>query len=182
MSEDEQEKKCVERCLKGDLDAFGVLMDRYERPVFNIILRMVGNAEDARELCQQVFMKTFEHLSSYDPNRKFFSWIYRMAMNESINHLKARRPQEALSEGLEDRGTNAGDWFESVESYGSLHEAIMELPPDYRAVVILRHFVQLSYREAADLLNVPEKLVKSRLFSARQLLRKALEAKGLVRN
>lgn len=180
MDKEQQDRICVERCLKGDLDAFATLMDRYERPVFNLILHMVGNAEDARELCQQVFMKTYEHLDRYDAGRKFFSWIYRMAMNESINHLKGRHLHQPLSEALPARDASPAQRFEAVERRDLIQRAVLALEPDYRAVVILRHFVQLSYREAAEVLNLPEKLVKSRLFTARQLLRKALEGKGHV--
>lgn len=180
MNEEEQDRISVERCLKGDLEAFGVLVDRYQRPVFNVILRMVGHAEDAREICQQVFMKCFEHLASYDSNRKFFSWIYRMAVNESINHLKARHRFEELSEKLPFGEADPEERFETVETGENLNQAILELPPDYRAVVILRHFLQLSYSEVADVLHVAEPLVKSRLFTARQILRKTLESRGYV--
>ena len=91
MDEDELDRLAVERCRRGDVEAFGTLIDRYDKPVFNAILHMVGNQDDAREICQQAFMKAFEHLDSFDANRRFFSWIYKVAINESINHLKARR-------------------------------------------------------------------------------------------
>jgi RNA polymerase sigma-70 factor (ECF subfamily) len=182
MKEDDPDRVCVERCLGGDLDAFGTLIDRYERPVFHAVLHMVGNREDAREICQQVFMKAFEHLASYDPERKFFSWIYRAAMNESINHLRARHPAEPLSEALETRDANPAERFESTERTNHLQDAVMGLAHNYRAVVILRHFLHLSYREVAEVLDVPEKVVKSRLFTARQLLREALEARGHAGN
>jgi RNA polymerase sigma-70 factor (ECF subfamily) len=178
MNEDEMDRMAVERCLSGDLDAFGLLIDRYERPVFNTVLHMVGDTEDAREVCQQVFMKAFEHLASYDRERKFFSWIYRVAINESINFLKARHPHEPLSERLEYPLANPAEQAEALEEWTHLHEAIMRLDENYRAVIILRHFLHLTYQEIADVLSVPEKTVKSRLFSARQLLREALEAKG----
>ena len=178
MEEEELDRIAVERCLRGDLDAFGSLIERYQRPVFNTVLHMVGDAEDAREVCQQAFMKAFEHLASYDRQRKFFSWIYRVAVNESINHLKARRPHESLSETLQHPRANPAEQFEELESWTHLHEAIMNLDPNYRAVIILRHFVHFSYNEISDILNVPEKTVKSRLFTARQQLREALEAKG----
>jgi RNA polymerase sigma-70 factor (ECF subfamily) len=178
MNEEELDKVAVERCLQGDLNAFGTLIERYQRPVFNTVLHMVGNPEDAQEVCQQAFMKAFEHLSSYDRERKFFSWIYRVAVNESINYLKARRPHESLNETLPTQRANPAERFEELEEWTHLHEAIMNLDPNYRAVVILRHFIHLSYREISDILSLPEKTVKSRLFTARQLLREALEAKG----
>ena len=155
----------------------GVLLAA-QKPVFNTVLHMVGDAEDAREVCQQAFMKAFEHLASYDRERKFFSWIYRVAVNESINHLKARKPHETLDERLQHPRANPAERFEELEEWTHLHEAIMNLEPNYRAVVILRHFVHFSYNEIAEILNLPEKTVKSRLFTARQQLREALEAKG----
>jgi RNA polymerase sigma-70 factor, ECF subfamily len=180
MNEEELDRIAIERCRQGDLDAFGRLIDRYERPVFNAILHMVGNAEDAREICQQVFMKAFEHLDTYDANRRFFSWIYRAAINESINHLKSRRPSEPLNERLVYPQPDPAQTYEEAERRDRLQKSIQGLDENYRAVVILRHFLHLSYREMADVLNVPEKMVKSRLFTARQLLRQALEAKGHV--
>jgi RNA polymerase sigma-70 factor (ECF subfamily) len=180
MNEEELDKVAVERCRKGDLDAFGTLIDRYERPVYRAVLHMVSNAEDAKEICQQVFMKAFEHLSSYDPNRKFFSWIYRVAINESINYLKARHPHEPLSEILPYSQPDPAERYQATEQRNHLQQAVMALDENYRAVLILRHYLHLSYREIADVISVPEKMVKSRLFTARQLLRQALEIKGHV--
>ena len=180
MDDEELDRIAVERCRKGEVEAFGTLIDRYERPVFNAILHMVGNPEDAREVCQQVFMKAFEHLDSYDANRKFFSWIYRVAINESINHLKSRRTFEPLSEKLPYPRPDPAERYEGVEQRNNLQGAIMRLDENYRSVLILRHFAHLSDREIADVLGVSEAIVKSRLFTARQLLRTALEASGHV--
>jgi RNA polymerase sigma-70 factor (ECF subfamily) len=176
--EEDLDRIAVERCLEGDSEAFGELITRYQRPVFNTVLHMVGNTEDAREVCQQAFMKAYEHLASYDRDRKFFSWIYRVAVNESINWLKAKRPHEELDEHLEHPRANPAQQFEELEVWRDLHEEILKLEPNYRAVVILRHFVHFTYDEIADILKIPEKTVKSRLFTARQMLREALEARG----
>ena len=180
MNEDELDRLAVERCRKGDVDAFGTLIDRYEKPVYNAILHMVGTPDDAREVCQQAFMKAFEHLNSYDTNRRFFSWIYRVAINESINHIKARRTFEPLSETLPYPRPNPAERYEDIEQRQRLQAAIMRLEENYRSVLILRHFAHLSYQEIADVLGVTEAIVKSRLFTARQLLRHALEAGGYV--
>ena len=180
MDEEQQDRLAVERCLQGDIEAFGLLIDRYERPVYNTILHIVGNVDDARELCQEVFMKAFQHLATYDPGRKFFSWIYRVAVNEAINHVKSRHLTEPLTETIETPNANPAVHFEALEQWTELHEQIMRLEPNYRAVIILRHFIHLSYTEVADILNVPEKTVKSRLFTARQLLREAMQARGYV--
>lgn len=174
MSEDDPDATFVERCIHGDLEAFGPLVERYQRPIFRAIMHMVGNYEDARELTQQTFLKAFARLSSYDRERKFFSWLYRIAMNESINHIKARRSFEPLDEAELPRDVP----FETLERNRAVRQAVMALKPEYRAVVVLRHFLDCSYRDAADVLNLPEKTVKSRLFAARQLLRDALAPAG----
>ena len=127
VQEEDLDRIAVERCLQGDVDAFGTLVERYQRPVFNTVLHMVGDAEDAREVCQQAFMKAFEHLSSYDPERKFFSWLYRVAVNESINHLKAKRPHDPLDETFEHPRPNPAQHFEELEEWTHLHAAIMDL-------------------------------------------------------
>ena len=133
MDEEQQDRVAVERCLSGDTDAFRSLIERYERPVYNTILHMVGDAEDARDLCQQVFMKTFQHLSSYDPQRKFFSWIYRVAINEAINHVKARKSSQPLDESAASTLASPAERFEAIEQWRHLHEEIMRLDPNYRA-------------------------------------------------
>jgi RNA polymerase sigma-70 factor (ECF subfamily) len=175
MTDEEVDRDCIERCLHGEVDAFGTLIDRYQRPVFNVILRMVGRHEDAQELAQQVFMKVFEHLGRFDENRRFFSWIYRMAINESINHLKARRPMEPLGADLAEPFSDPAEELARKETSVLVQQAVQSLDEPYRVVVVLRHFLQLSYHDTAEILNLPEKTVKSRLFTARQLLRARLQ-------
>lgn len=172
MKEEDSDAACVARCADGDLEAFGTLIERYQRPIFRAILHMVGSYEDARELTQQVFMRAFEHLRSFDRERRFFSWLYRIAINESLNHRKARRPFDALPE--EGDGVPRVEPFETIERNRAVRQAVMSLKPDYRAVIVLRHFMDCSYHDAAEILDLPEKTVKSRLFTARQMLREVL--------
>jgi len=181
MTEHDPDAVLVQRCLHGDIEAFGTLVERYQRQVFRAVLHMVANYDDASELVQQVFMKAFQNLRSYDPDRKFFSWIYRVAMNESINHVKSRRPWEPLVDDYVSPNADPAQQFELDERGRALQQAIGELDPMYRAVIVIRHFLDLSYSEAGEVLGIPEKTVKSRLFDARQSLKKALEARGYVR-
>lgn len=182
MFEEASDAAIVERCRGGDLDAFGVLIDRYQKPIFNAVIHKVWNREDAREICQQSFLKAFEHLDSFDANLKFFSWIYRIAMNESINHLQARRAWVPLDEEalLPASGADPEEASMARQRCRAVHSALAALDEKYRAVLVLCHLLQLSYREAAESLDLEEKTVKSRLFSARQLLRENLEALGHV--
>ena len=171
-SRDLQDASCVARCLGGDLEAFEPLVSRYEGVLFRVALRLTGEYEDARDATQNAFVKAFEQLHRYDGKRKFFSWIYRIAVNECLNLRRSRRPQEALTEGLEGPDTHAGPFeaFAQAEARSRIDRAMAHLSFEYREVIALRHFADLSYEEMADAIGVPEKTVKSRLFSARQRL------------
>jgi RNA polymerase sigma-70 factor (ECF subfamily) len=170
----------VKGCLGGDEHAFEILVLRYQGPIFNAVLRMVRDREDASDLTQNAFLKAYQQLSRFDPQYKFFSWLYRIAINESLNHVKRRSREEPLEE---DRASNdRGPENVLVGSDVSRHvqDALMRIGADSRAVLVLRHFHECSYEEMAVILGIPEKTVKSRLFSARRQLRELLEAKGLL--
>ncbi len=175
MNEDELDRMCVERCLSGETNAFEGILDRYERPVYNAIVRMGADGEEARDVCQQVFVKAFQHLDSYDPTRKFFSWLYRVAINETINAIKAHRSWEPLTSAMRAASANPEEAMQATEQEHEVQRALLALEPKYRLAIIVRHFLQLSYDEAAEVLAVPVKTVKSRLFTARQQLREILE-------
>lgn len=174
---DEQDRALVRQHLDGDRQAAGNLIDRYQRRLFNVALRMLGNVQDAEDVTQTTLCKAFLSMESYDPQYRFFSWIYRMTVNESLNELKRRRPMVTLEErfGIPQRGVAADDALETEDRVG---KALMDLKPDDRAVVVLRHFESLSYEEIADVLGVPARTVKSRLFTARERLRLTLLRQG----
>jgi RNA polymerase sigma-70 factor (ECF subfamily) len=167
---DEQDRALVERCLEGQADAASGLVDLYQKRLFNIALRMLNNAQDAEDVTQTVFLNAFLKLRSYDPKYRFFSWIYRLTVNESLNALKRRRHTVTLDDepGIPAAGV-AGDRAMEVED--RVGRALLGLKPDDRAVVVLRHFVFFSYEEIADVLEISVKTVKSRLFTARERLR-----------
>jgi RNA polymerase sigma-70 factor, ECF subfamily len=164
------EEDLLDRCLGGDGGAFGELIDRYQRVLFNVSLRMVGNREDARDITQTVFLKAYQSLGSFDRRHKFFSWVYRIMINESLNHLSKARRMEPLEESLESRAAGPDEECAQNQLHDAIQSALEELSPDYRQVIVLRHFAQLSYEEMSEVLEVPEKTVKSRLHTARQLL------------
>jgi RNA polymerase sigma-70 factor, ECF subfamily len=172
---DDLDRALVRRCLDGEWAAGDELADRYYRSVFNIALRLVGNVQDAEDVTQTVFGNVFAGLDSYDPGYRFFSWIYRMTVNESLNTLKRRRNVVSL-DGSFDFAAPGGLSESAVEAEDRVGRALLELKPDDRAVVVLRHFVSFSYEEISNVLGVPVKTVKSRLFTARERLRQALLA------
>jgi RNA polymerase sigma-70 factor (ECF subfamily) len=171
-AEDELDRALVRRYLNGERAAGDELVDRYHRSVFNVALRMLGNVQDAEDVTQTVFGNAFVSLDSYDSTYRFFSWIYRMTVNESLNTLKRRRNVVSLDGSFDlPAGSEPDGAAEAEEKVG---RALLELKPDDRAVVVLRHFVSLSYDEISDVLGVPVKTVKSRLFTARERLRQVL--------
>lgn len=157
------------------------MFSRYERPIFNTILRMVRHRDDAQDLTQTVFVKAYEQLSSYDPRFKFYSWIYRIAVNESINHLRGRGRYEPLDGEWPSDRVGPEDALAAAELGRGVQDAMMTLSPDHRAAIVLKHFVGCSYQDIAEILGIREKVVKSRLFTARRILRDVLVARGIVR-
>jgi RNA polymerase sigma-70 factor (ECF subfamily) len=170
----------VRRCRDGDRAAFERLVMRYQKPVFNAALRLLRDPEDARDVAQTTFLKVFEHLGDYDPSFKFYSWIYRIAVNESLNALGSRKPCEGLNGEEADAAPGPDRQLEGEQTGQAIEEALMRLNPELRTVIVLRHFMHLSYQDMSDILLLPEKTVKSRLYSARQLLRDHLLQYGTI--
>jgi RNA polymerase sigma-70 factor (ECF subfamily) len=171
----------VRDCLAGDPQAFAALVERYERPVYNVALRMLRNPEDARDIAQSVFMKAYQNLSNYDPQYKFYSWIYRMAINESLNTLRVRgRNAGPVEEHLADEGAGPSDLLASEQTRDVVLKAVDQLKPEYRAVIVLRYFVDRNYEDMSEILGIDAKTVKSRLYTARQLLKDQLALRKVL--
>ena len=167
---DDLDRALVRRYLNGERAAGDELVNRFHRSVFNVALRMLGNVQDAEDVTQTAFGNAFAALDSYDPKYRFFSWIYRMTVNESLNTLKRRRDL-ALDGSFDVSAAGGASESDAEDRVG---RALLELKPDDRAVVVLRHFVSFSYEEISNVLEVPVKTVKSRLFTARERLRESL--------
>jgi RNA polymerase sigma-70 factor (ECF subfamily) len=170
---DDLDRALVRRYLDGELAAGDELVNRHLRRMFNVALRMLGNVQDAEDVTQTAFGNAFVALGSYDPKYRFFSWIYRMTVNASLNALKRRRNVVSL-DGKLDFPVASASTENAAEAEDRVGRALLELKPGDRAVVVLRHLEALSYEEIADALGVSVKTVKSRLFTARQRLREAL--------
>lgn len=169
----------VRRTLAGDNGAFDELVERYQLRIFNLALRVTGSSQDARDACQNAFLKVYQNLARFDPAYKFFSWIYRIASNEAIDIVNRRRRTVPLALEAPDRSAGAHRRAASKQSAEVLREELDRLPPEQRITVILRHLHGLTYREMSEILEIPENKVKSRLFSARSKLRRRLAARGL---
>lgn len=158
----------VARCLDGDRDAYEVIVSRYQRGLFNVALRILGSYDDAHDATQNAFVKAYEHLDTFDPEQRFFNWLYRILKNECLNALRGRRPSEPVPLTLP--AGDPGDPVEGRERRQAVQAALLALSVEYREVIVLRHFTELSYDEIATTLGIPVRTVKSRLYTARQQL------------
>lgn len=186
----------VDRALDGSQRACREIVSRYERPVFNLIARMVGNRALAEDLTQDTFFKAFSHLRSYKPQYKLSNWLLKIAHNTVIDHLRVRRPATVPVDGAdlqttaaapETAGGTAADplrRLEAAELARALEAALAELRPEYRQVIVLRYHEDLGHEDISKIMNVPVGTVKSHLHRARAelavLLRRRLPPEVLA--
>jgi len=177
IDRDADDRALVARCLAGDQRAFEGIVDRYQRVLFTVAVRTVGDYGEAQDATQNAFVKAYFKLATFDATQRFFGWIYRILVNECLNARRTRRTLEPLTAELAGAASPA-DLMEAADRRHRVQAAILALAPVYREAIVLRHFAELSYEEIADALGVPTKTVKSRLYTARQQLAGMLEVDG----
>jgi RNA polymerase sigma-70 factor (ECF subfamily) len=168
----------VTQVQQGDRKAFGMLVAKYEKPIYNTAYRMLHNADDAADITQTAFVKAFEKIDSYNPSYKFFNWLYRITVNESLNTINRRKRRRDFEYDPPARTLTPDEDLQLIEIGHLLQGALDVMSFDHRVVIVLKHLMLLSYSEIAGILDIPEKTVKSRLFTARQVLRKQLVLQG----
>lgn len=176
--ESDDDARLLQRFRQGDRQAFTELVIRYQKPIYNAAFWVLRKAEDASDVTQTVFLKVVERLDEYDPQYKFFSWIYRIAVNESLNLLRRNDRDDQWDDEAEFEApaSQSPEWqLDELERSRRLQDAMMRLSTNDRMVLTLRHFSECSYQEIAEVLEIDEKTVKSRLFDARQRLRALLD-------
>lgn len=177
MTED-TDADLVLRCRNGDRRAFDALVGRHARQVFTAAYRILHDREDAFDVTQTAFLSAYEHLDHYDPGQPFRGWLYRIAVNQALDLIRARRPAEALADEAVDDHQGPDELAARDADDIAIQGALTRLNVDYRTVIVLKHLQGCSYDEMAQILECPVKTVKSRLFTARQALRAILVAKG----
>ncbi|HKB78637.1 MAG TPA: sigma-70 family RNA polymerase sigma factor [Thermoanaerobaculia bacterium] len=188
MAEREQldDRALVARILGGDRDRFTELVQRYERRVINYVYRIIHRYEDAHDLVQDIFVKVYLALDRYDPKYQFSTWLFRIAQNAAIDSLRKKTlPEVSMSRPAEDENQKEREFADTgVTPYRALknkqlgaaiEKAVAGLPPDYRELIQLRHFAELSYEEIASMKKLPLGTVKNKLFRARNLLKSELD-------
>jgi RNA polymerase sigma-70 factor, ECF subfamily len=182
----------ITRALAGREESFEELVRRYQRPIVAYVYRMVGDYDSALDLTQEVFIRIYNSLGRYRPEYKFSTWIYRIAHNAAIDHL--RRSDNSRTEDLEVEG-EGGQTFqrplaskaptpeqlsERNERRVEIEEVIRQLPPAYRELIVLRHAHDFSYDEIAEVTGLPLGTVKNRIFRAREAMRAQLVERGIT--
>ena len=183
----ERERDWILRAQQGDQRAFGHLVRAYQRPVYNLAYRMLGDAAAAEEAAQEAFLRAYRHLRSYQPGRKFVNWLLSITSHYCTDQLRKRRLTWLSLEGsLSPDALCSGEptpeqVVDQREREMLVQEMLARLPPDHRVVVVLRYWYDLSYQEIAQMVGISEGAVKSRLFRARKRLARMwgeMEAKG----
>ncbi len=174
----------VEAALEGDQSAFGHLVEHYQTAVFNLAYRMLGEPQEAEDAAQEAFLRAYANLSRYDPERPFKTWLLSIASNHCIDRLRKRRltwlsieEEEGVSvhPALISTTTGPEEAYLEQERSAGIQALLAQLPPDYRLVVVLRYWYDMSYTEIAETLGTSESAIKSRLFRARQTLANLME-------
>jgi RNA polymerase sigma-70 factor (ECF subfamily) len=180
------DERLLEETLAGDRDAFGALVLRHQRGVVNYIFRLVRSRDLATDLAQEVFLKVYLSLDSFDPRFRFTTWLYRIASNSAIDHLRRRHPNTlSLSQPASDDSPSplpmiAGcdpspdDILRGRELQSKISDAVAALPLVYRQLIHLRHRHDYRYEEIARITGLPLGTVKNRIFRAREILRARL--------
>ncbi len=178
---DEQIVACA---LAGDAEAFGEIVRRWERRIYALAYGILGREEDARDAAQETFIAAFRHLANFRGEAKVSSWLHRIAVNQCITRQRRARVRGETSLEAEEEAAAGGARFaapartssparltEAGERAGAVRRAVGALPPELRAVVVLKEFEDMTFQEIADALDVPLSTVKSRLYTALKQLR-----------
>lgn len=186
-----EDYELVQQAVRGDQQAYTSLMERYEHSVYHTMLRMVRNSEDATDLTIEAFGKAFCNLVSYVPRHAFSTWLFRIAINNCIDHIRRKRlvllslDESVEAEGdsdfadsLKDRGCNPEEQIIRNQRLERTRQVILQLDPKYRVMIEMCYFEELSYDEISAELNIPLGTVKAQLYRAKELLHDLLQKPG----
>jgi RNA polymerase sigma-70 factor (ECF subfamily) len=181
---DDSESVWVRQAKEGDQTAFSQLVESYQSPVYNLAYRMLGNTVEAEDAAQETFIRAYRRLDTYDPSRKFSSWLLAIASHYCVDVLRRRRMNYLSFDELPPmvelsmpRTTQPEQVVVSQQQAGAVQQLLDTLPPSYRTPVILRYWYDMSYREIAEAMDVTESTIKTRLHRARAKLAQHVLAK-----
>ncbi|MCC7176630.1 MAG: sigma-70 family RNA polymerase sigma factor [Bryobacterales bacterium] len=161
----------IARTRRGKVEAYNILVSRWEKRVFNYLLRLMGDREDAMDLSQEVFLKAYQNLGKLQDPSRFGPWLFRIAHNEAYSHLRRRRPEVELGDGP---AGAARPRLEPLELSVAVRRALELLSDDQREAVILKIYQGFKFEEMAEVLDCPVSTIKSRLYAALDVLKETL--------
>ncbi|MCC5914481.1 MAG: sigma-70 family RNA polymerase sigma factor [Balneolaceae bacterium] len=182
-----EDDRLVSQAMDGDQAAFRQLMEKYQKPLYFHVIKMVKDKEQIEDLIQESFVKAFDNLSSYNTNYAFSTWLYRITTNHTIDYLRKKKLETmSISDPVKTRDGDMSIQLEDEQAETDrriirkqrskiIHQAIEDLPDKYRVVIKMRHLEELSYDEIATELDLPLGTVKAHIFRAREMLYKALK-------
>lgn len=176
------EADLIKRILAGEKQLFAQVIDQFQKPIYNLAYRMTGNREDARDLAQETFLRAFKGLASFDPERPFAPWLYRIATNLCIDHGKKRKLRTVplvmedseggeMERSIADVGNEPGARTVAKETEAEILAAMMELPEKFRVPLILRHLHHYTYEEIGEVMEIPPGTVKTWIYRGRNQLK-----------
>jgi RNA polymerase sigma-70 factor (ECF subfamily) len=175
---DPEQTRWIAQTKQGDQTAFRQIVEKYQRPVYNICYHMLRNPEDAEDAAQEVFLRAYAKLDTYDDDRHFSTWLFAIASHYCIDRWKKRRLQlvswDGLRDCLSDRETAQPEKVMlEAEASQEVHNLLQTLRPDYRLLIVMKYWHTMSYEEIAKTLDTTISTIKSKLFRARQIMAKA---------
>jgi RNA polymerase sigma-70 factor (ECF subfamily) len=182
---EQDDAQLVRASQHGDREAFALLVQRYQRRVFNMILRMLQDYEEACEITQEAFLAAWQGLPTFRGEARFPTWLYRIAYNCCLRQLEQRRRDKALQNAMQEQQLldeaggqrcQAESTLEAHDRQALVREQLEALPTKYRIVLVLRHLQEMTYEEMAEILMMPIGTIKTHLFRARNLLKERLQA------
>jgi len=163
------DRKVIERVLDGDTESFNILVHQWEKPIYNFILRMMGDRDEAMDLCQDCFMKAYRELRTLKDRDRFASWLYRIAHNACLSKIRKNYGKTWVELDPDARPSHT-----PIENQLAVHKALQQLPEEQREVVVLKVFHSLRFDEIAAIQGAPVSTVKSRLYMGFEKLRSIL--------
>jgi RNA polymerase sigma-70 factor, ECF subfamily len=167
-----EDRDLIAKARRGDVEAYNLLVSRWEKRVFNYLLRLVSNREDALDVSQEVFLKAYQNLPKLDAPERFAGWLFRIAHNEAFSLLRRRRPEAELAHNLAE--PDSGGRLLPLELSMAVESALKRLSDDQREAVLLKIYQGFKFEEMAEILECPVSTVKSRLYTALELLKASL--------
>ena len=171
----EDEWEAIAACKRGEREAFGRLVERYQRPIYRLCYRYTGNHEDANDMAQEAFLRAYRAIGRFRGESAFATWLYRIAVNACLNFRAARRPPaDELPEDLPDPAPPSMERLAQLERERRVRDAVIRLPEKQRATIILKVYEELTHEEVAAVLGASVGTVKANLFHALRNLRKLM--------